>query len=437
MAEQIIAPGTALSLAETLDIAIARDVWGRASQARQEALVQEGLAADTLPNPQFGIAASNFPTDHFHIDQEAMTQWQVSVKQTFPRGDSRTLTGQRFKVLSAAEPLGRELRDRELARQVTLLWLNVSRDQALDALLAAKERVIQRREDYLTSSTAEGILGATQVDLLNTALQRVQLKERRLALAQNSAQARGQLSEWLGADALRPIMPLIAPGTPVFTAPEALILSLSDKALAALTTDPDASSQWLNDHPQITRLDKQIEALQVDIALAEQSFKPEWALSASYGYRADDPMGRERADLMSFGVSFDVPLVNRQQQDSRVSAAKARLAAAQTDRIVTLRQLSAALQQYLQALVHSTQRRQHIQTTLLPLAEQAVDAAIDQYAQQRSAYLEQTQATLQHLDIQEQLLRAYYDELSARANARFYLEPSVDINGRVPTGAEE
>ena len=33
------------------------------------------------------------------------------------------------------------------------------------------------------------------------------------------------------------------------------------------------------------------------VELAHQKYKPEWGVSAQYGYRADDPTGRGRADF--------------------------------------------------------------------------------------------------------------------------------------------
>ncbi|AOW78744.1 hypothetical protein A3Q34_19015 [Colwellia sp. PAMC 20917] len=43
--------------------------------------------------------------------------------------------------------------------------------------------------------------------------------------------------------------------------------------------------------------------------MAQQKYKTEWGVNASYGYRGDDAMDGSRADLFSIGVTFDIPLL--------------------------------------------------------------------------------------------------------------------------------
>ncbi len=84
--------------------------------------------------------------------------------------------------------------------------------------------------------------------------------------------------------------------------------------------------------------DQLIEAQNVDVDLARQSYKPEWSISAQYGYRDRAPNGEDRADLFSVGIGFDLPpLFTGNRQDRKLNASVALLEAAKTERILQLR----------------------------------------------------------------------------------------------------
>jgi len=94
-----------LTLKEASSLALSADPWLSGSVYREQALSDEAVAVGTLPDPKINLAAANFPTDGFDINQEPMTQLLVGVTQMFPRGDTRALSGKQKLQLAAQEPL--------------------------------------------------------------------------------------------------------------------------------------------------------------------------------------------------------------------------------------------------------------------------------------------------------------------------------------------
>lgn len=81
-----------LNLQEAVSIAVQEDPWLTASKQTQEAFASEAIASSSLPDPQISLTAASFPVDSFSSRQEGMTQLVVGVSQTFPRGDTLSLS---------------------------------------------------------------------------------------------------------------------------------------------------------------------------------------------------------------------------------------------------------------------------------------------------------------------------------------------------------
>lgn len=150
-----------------------------------------------------------------------------------------------------------------------------------------------------------------------------------------------------------------------------------------LAQSPEASDAqlfgWVEQHPRLKALAARVEAANTDISLAESSIKPAWAVEASYGYRADDALGRSRADLFSVGISFDMPLFTRERQDRTIRASKASAASLETDRQLLTRELLRSLRSALVNFQHAQDRYKTYAESLLPQLELHVETALAAY----------------------------------------------------------
>ena len=302
-----------LTLEAAIAQAIASDPWLNGSRYREDALTSESISASTLPDPKVSLMAANFPTDSFDINQEPMTQLTVGVSQMFPRGDSLALTSRQKQELAAQEPLLRQDRQDKVTATVTQLWLEAYRAQESIRLIEQDRALFEHLVDATKASYSSALGRARQQDIIRAQLELTRLDDRLTVLRQQRESAQQRLSEWIGGQASLPLA-------------QTLSSKLGEEP--TLVMGQPKNDRWLyeqiNRHPLLLAFDQRIEAMQTGVELAQQKYKPEWGLTAQYGYRDDDPMGRDRADLFSVGVTFDLPLFTDNRQDKEVSAATSR-----------------------------------------------------------------------------------------------------------------
>jgi len=78
-----------LTLAESEQIVLDSDFITRQFNTRSASLNERAIADGQLPDPKVKLGIMNLPVNSFDRGQEPMTQLQVGIQQSFPRG--RTL----------------------------------------------------------------------------------------------------------------------------------------------------------------------------------------------------------------------------------------------------------------------------------------------------------------------------------------------------------
>ena len=395
-----------LTMQEASDLAVATDPWLSGSEYRQQALTYEAVAVATLPDPTVSLAAANFPTDSFDINQEPMTQLLVGVTQMFPRGDTLALSGKQKREMAAEEPLLRRDRQAGVRSRVEQLWLQAYEAQRTVALIEGERALFEQLVDAARARYVSVVGTTQQHDLIRAQLALSRLEDRLTGLTQQRQQAQRRLSEWVGVRALAEL------------AENALdpSLALSETQLQALSLDTQIAFEHVSFHPQLLALEQRISVLDTGVALAEQKYAPQWGLSANYGYRDDDQLGRDRADLFSVGVSFDVPLFTTNRQDKEVMAASARVAALKTEKQLKTRELVADLQETAVALTRLNDRAQLFDVTLLPQMSAQSESSLTAYNNDNGSFSDAVEARIAELNTKIERLGiaiARYKRISA------------------------
>lgn len=377
-----------LALEEAIRIAIATDPWLAGSRHTETALTAESVAAGTLPDPALSLTASNLPVDTFDFGQEPMTQLSLGVSQMFPRGDTLELSTIQKQQLASQHPLLREDRQARVAATVSQLWLEAFRAQESIRLIKADYNLFEQLVDVAEASYSTALGRTRQQDLVRAQLELTRLEDRLTQLNRQLDSARQRLSEWIGDaanDELRPVLPELQP-----VAPE------------LMTADQMPSSQrWyerLRRHPAVLALDRRIAATGTDVDLARQKYKPEWGVTAKYGYRDQDPAGRDRADFFTFGLTFDLPLFTANRQDQQLSAAVARKEAIKTDKSLLLRELMAQLETRRAELRRLNERDALYRKTLLPQIREQAEASLAAYNNDDGDFPEAVRARIDELN---------------------------------------
>lgn len=402
-----------LSLDDAVSLAIATDPWLSGSRYREDALAKESISAATLPDPKVSLMAANFPTDSFDINQEPMTQLTMGVSQMFPRGDSRALSSRQKQELASQEPLLRQNRQDKVAATVTQLWLEAFRAQESIRLIEQDRTLFEYLVDATKASYSSALGRARQQDIIRAQLELTRLDDRLTMLQQQMESAQQRLSEWIGAKARQP-----------------LTQTLSDKldVESGLTIIQPNKERWLYEqiqqHPLLLAFEQRIEAMQTGVELAQQKYKPEWGLTAQYGYRDDDPMGRDRADLFSIGVTFDLPLFTGNRQDKEVGAATSRTEALRTDKLLLARKLMAELDTSNVRLMRLNERRTLYDQQLLPQMAEQAEAALAAYNNDDGDFAEAVRARIAELNAKIDFLAIKIERLKTIAQLN-YLLPSI------------
>ena len=109
--------------------------------------------------------------------------------------------------------------------------------------------------------------------------------------------------------------------------------------------------------------------------LARADKRPDWRVSTSYG-RRDPAFG----DLVSVGVSIDLPLFAKRRQDPKITASESEANKARLMRAAGERELAAALDGDLADHAMHHQRLMNARNTLVPLAKRRAELDMASYA---------------------------------------------------------
>jgi len=388
-----------LTLNQAIERALEQDLWQTSSVQREQALIDRAQSSDSLPDPSVTLTAGNFPVDTFDIQQEPMTQVSVALTQMFPRGDSRALSAQRNRQLSSQQPLLRQDRALRVRQAVTRLWLQGYQAQESIQLMEQERDLLRQLVDAARAGYASGLNNTRQQDVVEANVELIRLDDRLAELRQALAVTREQLGEWLNNEPEVVGDPERFVGLPEVPATDAL-----------------PSAEVVTHHPQVLAFECRIQSSETGEALARQSYRPAWGLTAKYGYRDDDLMGNNRADLMSVGVTFDLPLFTGHRQDREVSAAIADTEALRTDKTLLLRRMRSELSAAITEYSYLYERQTFYLQELLPQVKEQASAALSSYHSDRGDFSSVVQARtsvlntrLAQLKIQTNLHRTLAD----------------------------
>lgn len=393
-----------LDLAGVIDSAIENDPWLSQSVRTQEALLEESVSEGALPDPRVTIGAANLPVDTFDTGQDAMTQATIGITQRFPRGDSRQLASEKKSRLAEVQPFRRENRRAQVVETVTHLWLDIWRAQQSIRLIENSRGLFEQLSEVAEAGYTSASAGSRQQDVIRSSLEIIRLDDRLTALHAQLATGRETLGEWIGAERVQ---------TPVSK-------ELPDELLSTPRNwRSETNTEALVRHPSVRIIEQLIDARAVDVDLARQAYKPEWSVSAQYGYRDRAPNGQDRADLFSVGIGFDLPIFTGNRQDRRLNATSARLEAARSERVLKTRELQAKARSAMARIERLDERIGLYRQSLLPQMEEQASAALTAYDNDDGDFSEAVRARIDKLNAQVELIHLKAERAKALASFRY------------------
>ncbi|MEP5837514.1 MAG: TolC family protein [Marinobacter sp.] len=425
-----------LSLTDTVALAQQLDPWQQGSRLRQEALQAESISAGTFPDPQIAVGFANLPLDSLDFNQEAMTQFKVGVSQMFPRGQSLALEQQRLQLLGAEQPLMRQDRLAKVAVTVSQLWLDAYLARESLRLIEADRGLFEYLVEVAESSYASAVGKTRQQDIIRAQLELTRLDDRLTTLRLSYEQAASKLGEWLDSahNRERPGEDSRFRPTPQRSRSEPSLELLQGQRLqAAGELDPNWLGSQLLQHPAILGIEQRIDAQRTGIALAEQKYKPQWGVNASYGYRDDAPDGMNRDDFFSVGLTFDLPIFTEKRQDKQLQSAVARTESAKTQKWLALRGMRATVLALRSQLLRLNQRHALYQGQLLGQMHEQAEASLNAYTNDDGDFAEVVRARIAELNAKIDALVIDIDRSKTIAHLNYFFT-TTDLTGE-DTGA--
>ncbi|MCO7224175.1 TolC family protein [Pleionea sp. CnH1-48] len=409
---QTIAPQTRLE--SVVLTAINHDLELKASEHRQNMLEASSQAADTLPDPRISLGIMNIAADSFDFAQEPMTQLSLGLSQKLPRGNSRQIQQQHQSLLASQQPLLRQLRQRQLVVTTASWWLALYQAQQSIHLIQSNRALFEQLADIAQANYSSTIGNTRQQDIVQAQLELTRLNDRLQKLKQQQETARLQLSQWT----LYSIdqVPTLLPNVSLYG--EQWIESNGD--------DDQKLYQRLLEHPSVLALEQSIKAKSKRIELAKQKYRPEWGFNIRYGYRDDTPQSLSRSDLLSVGISFDIPLYGHQRQDSEVAAAAADSAITKTDKALQLRKLVAAARVAQSQYKNLQQRRTLYRQQLLPQTEEQAEAALTAYTNDDGSFADVVRSRITALTAQLDMLTIEVERLKQIIQFNYFFAPNAN-----------
>ncbi|ADZ92730.1 TolC family protein [Marinomonas mediterranea] len=415
----LVANAEALSLQQAVDKAINQDDWLISSQQKENAIRALAQGVTALPDPKINVGLLNMPTDSFDFNQEAMTQFSVSISQMFPAGDTLRLAGEKYATQGDQMPLMRDNRRAMLAMEVSNIWLTAYSYEESIKLVKQNRTLFEQLHEAVESGYSSAYGRAKQQDLVRSELELIKLDHRLTQLRQEKENALKKLSQYIfpkmvDHDASDQSITLKNAADPI-----------SGTSLNTLTSD--ALAAHLSQHPLVRIVDVQSNTAQIDKVIAEQKYKPEWGVTLGYGYRGDDLSGKSRADLASIAVSVSVPIFSSRRQDAQVKAASLQVESFISEKQLVLKELMAKYRVLTSDINLLDQRIRLYQTKLLPSYRESAQAMLNAYTSNDGVFSDVVQARIATLNAHIELLNISIERFKRLAELNYVMTQSEGV----------
>ena len=394
-----------LSLQAALEIALAQNQGLAGIRLQAEAAGTVPSQAGGLPDPILGFNALNLPTDTFNLDQEPMTQMQVSLTQTFPFPGERGLQREASEHdASAADMQVLEQRLRIAANTRGTWWQLAYLDQAIE--IVEQNQGLMR--DFVEIAQTKYSVGkGLQQDVLLAQLELSKLLNRQMPLEGMRDAAQADLNALMDRPPSQPIRPAAAS---------------ANTNLPELPPQSELLDHALGDRPLLEIEREKTEAARARLGVAKKNAYPDITVGAAYGFRdATDQTGRDLPDLVSFRVGINVPIYSSSKQNQAIEQQNYNFFARKHAFNEALRSVQADIARNYARYNASRDQVSLYGTAIIPQAQQTVSAMLSGYQVNKVDFLNVLNAQLALYNAQI----SYWEALSNAKQSLANLAASV------------
>jgi len=381
-----------LTLADAERLAVRSEPGEQAMREQAAALREHAAVAGSLPSPVLRIGLNNYPIESGGFSTEGMTQLNLGLRQAFPAGKTLELDEQRLRRLSDGLSQQAEARGRNVLAGVQNAWLELYFLDRTEALIRESRPFFADLSDTTRSLYAVG--RRSQQDVLRAELELSRLDDRLVDIERRRGLARAMLAEWIGGEAERPVA-TDWPSWPQLPPLEEL-------------------RERLHAHPLALAAGAEVDASDAGVGIAEARQKPQWSLDLGYGYREGMlPDGRPRSDMVTLGVSVELPWFRKRSIDSALSAALRERSAMRASRQRLASELLRRLESGYAEWQQLERRLALYDAQILVQAREQADASLTAYQSDAGDFADVMRAYIGYLNTRIEHVRLRVDQAQA------------------------
>ncbi len=324
----------------------------RGSAAGVDAAQSAATAADRLPDPTLDLGVKDFPVsgpDAGRYNRDNFTMTTIGVSQQFVNPAKRHARAARAEAEIGIAQADVAVEARSVRLETALAWVDLYYAQKRLDQLKLLDQSLGELQATVNARLASGSARPSQA--LEPDQLRAQVNDRRADLVAEASKARATLARFTG-----------DPDPQVAGAPPDLTVNAARLKAA------------VSQLPGLRALDAQTVAADADTRLATADKRPDYTVSASYGRREPN-----YGDLVSVGVSIDLPFFAKRRQDPKISARASEAARTRFTRQAAEREVVAALDADLADHLMHHQRLENARQSLVPLARKRAELDRDSY----------------------------------------------------------
>ena len=362
-ASELLSETESLNIGRAVQIALEANSRLLTLNAEAEAMSFAPSQVGALPDPMLSFNAMNLPTDTFDLDQEPMTQLQLTLSQKFPFPGKRQLRREVAETMvGVAQKQTDEYRDVLTGKVREAWWRLFSVDRSLQ-IVDSNKRLLR---DFVEIAKTKYAVGkGLQQDVLLAELELSRLTNRELQLAGNRRRIQAMLNGLLNRV---PDHPITLPEEP------------PSETLPMLESVASLTQFAVERRDLIQAIELKLEAADKTVELAEKDRWPDFRVGVGYADRqGNDPIRGSRSDFLSLMFSINLPLYSGQKQDK---ALQQRIHEREYERYRlsdTVRIIETEIG--VQSADYTAAREQalHLKNEIIPQAEQTVSAMLAGY----------------------------------------------------------
>jgi outer membrane protein TolC len=372
-----------LTFQDALNLAEQRSPTLRARQAGVEGAYEGLSAAGQLPDPKLAVGVENYPVtgaDRFSWNRESMTMRRIGVMQEVPNAAKRAAQRGSAEARTERERAMLEAERLSVRREAAVAWLAQHYAERKLQVFSTLERENQVLQSTLAARIAGG--RAAPADALMARQEALGLAERRDELQAGLDQARAALEGWTGR------------------------LDETDASTPNLPVESAALLRRVERHAELLPSAAMLAMARAEVAEAQASRRGDWGWEVAYANR-----NRAFGDMVSFQLTFDLPVSPSTRQEPQLVAKRKELERLEAERDDARRRVQVDLRQQISELQRLERALERQKTSVLPLAAERVQLSLASYEGGRAdlssvlaARKEAAEAGWRSVDLEAQLM---------------------------------